>query len=60
MGNGQFSCGVSGFLVATEVDLVVVVAAMEVRLRVLGWSPLLMPHQLMLAMMSTIMYVGRP
>ena len=40
-------------LVATETDLVVVVVAMEVRLRVLGWSPLLAPHRSMLAMMGT-------
>ena len=39
--------------VALAVILVVVVAVMEVRLRVLGWSPLLAPHWSMLAMMST-------
>ena len=39
--------------VALAVILVVVVAAMEVRLRVLGWSPLLVPHQSMMAMMGT-------
>jgi hypothetical protein len=38
--------------VALAVILVVVVAAMEVRLRVLGWSPLLAPHWSMLDMMS--------
>ena len=39
-------------LVATEADLVVVLATMEVRLRVLGRSPLMAPHRSMLAMMS--------
>ena len=50
MGNAHVTLSV--ILVVTEVDLVVVVVAMEVRLRVLGWSPLLAPHWSMLAMMG--------